>query len=312
MTIIFNLNKMFVLITSTMCLFCMSSAFGMVILKDDGSSMNCVVNGEQSITVKTSSWQSTVKVTDILWMAGGDTKRIRTKGQNPELLRGTVEKKELSVRRGQESLAIPTEKIIFLYCENIDLERVGALEIVEADNVTTLLQFARSSNGKGLKVTLLPANWGGNIQISSPDYLEKISGSSDLKVDFSIRGDEGLYHNLSEKVNDLIVTLRIDFQGGFRTCPRSFGKARGSLPTSSENANRISFFFDRALKNLHGSGSAYLFLTHKGNDRECLGRESLVIHKTVSNVLRLPFEVERKEPKGQALDKKQTAVPKRI
>ena len=173
------------------------STQGAIIMKEDGISMNCSIDGEQLIMVKTSSEETKLKLKDIGWIAGKERKRIRLLS-NLELIAGVIDKSEIKVKRGDEIISIPLKNIIFFYNGDIDLERIGKIEIIEYKEGTTLTEYLKTENGKELKVTLLPQNWDGGIDISAPLYVNEISSRSDLIIDFFIRGDDHLYMDIAE------------------------------------------------------------------------------------------------------------------
>ena len=188
-----------------------SLTWSALIMKDDGTSMNCIVDSEQAIKIKTSSGEITLKLNDINWIAGDakGIKRVRTLNKY-NLIIGEVDKKEIQVKKGDDNLLISPSTIIFFYHSDIDLETVGTLEIEEYDSGSFIAtSYAKKDNSKEFKVRLFPENWEGNIIISNPSYDKKeLLSKSSLTIAIDIQGDNGLFADISKKADILSIAIR--------------------------------------------------------------------------------------------------------
>ncbi len=90
------------------------SAYGSMIMFEYGTSMNCTLDSNQLIKVKTSSGKEVaIKISDIRWMAGQDIKRFRLRNKT-ELVTGEIlYKKEIDVKEGEKTYSISLDNITF-------------------------------------------------------------------------------------------------------------------------------------------------------------------------------------------------------
>ncbi len=297
-----TLHSISILIVFYLCIY--SSSWGALVMKDDGSALNLsFFDAQQTIRVKTSSGESTIKLGNIEWIAGSDKKRIRLSKKN-ELVIGEIQKEEIKMKKGEEDVLIFPEHIIFFYNIDVDLEKVGSLKIEEYEKkgvgkLITTTSYDRTDQNKMFKVVLLPENWGGNIKFSNPIYANKLSTRSDLEITFDIQGDSTL---ISEEINKKGgMVLYYEF--------KEKGKGSGALSQSLRlySWKDSKYIYNNITKTIsltynspfyvglgdeyYGNGNMYLFIK-KGED-EILGNGNLSIVQTISNVLFLPITVEK-------------------
>ncbi|HEY7544693.1 MAG TPA: hypothetical protein VID27_07415, partial [Blastocatellia bacterium] len=98
--------------------FLATDAQGAVVVKKDGTSISGVFEAEQSIKLLTSSGETSIRLSDIKWMAGSDLKKLRVSGMK-SLLTGTLRDPELTIQRidkdKKKPTSIPASEIVFLY-----------------------------------------------------------------------------------------------------------------------------------------------------------------------------------------------------
>jgi hypothetical protein len=290
-----RLQLTLLMILSSICPLLCSDSWGATIMKDDGTSINCAIDGEQSITIKTSSGESlVVKLLDIFWMAGGDKKRIRLNSSRKDLIVGEIQQSEIKINKGGENTFISPRNIVLYWQGDVDLKNIGYLEIIEfADEV---IVEKRSRSAKKLIIHLLPQNWEGNMQISNAKYSKKLSTRSDLDITFSIQGNNSL--NKDRAIGFAAFLKGFERSG---TSIQYYPFKEESEVLQAEGVARLLYLFHSPLDNdkIWGNGYIYFYLIPDPNPKsksrivERLGEGNLIIEKTLSNVLKLPISVEK-------------------
>ena len=265
-------------------------------MKDDGTSINCVFRVDQSLKIKTSTGKVTLKLNDIVWLAGKERKRIRLLGK-AQLLSGQVERQELQLSNAGHPFSINLDDIIFIFNGDIDLENKEALLIEEYDNgqlrQTTI---DRKDKSKRFKVTLLPETWEGNIKLSSPFYPNNISQQADFEVNLFISGDETL--------KPYALKLALRFKAYLEEKMPGVGTLKGDIidthyfdligttliPDSHTESKNISVNLNKPFKNKRHIEDPYLYISYI-HESEQMGSGNLLIERTCSNVLRLTLDV---------------------
>lgn len=320
-----------VLAVLLMCLTVICSAKGAVIVKTDGTSIGCTIDGDQQLRIKTPSREFTVKLNEIFWIVGRDMRRIRLLGEG-ESLKGEIAKEDIKIQRSGEGSLISTEDIVFLYNkditapDDIHTEELGSINIIEYDEYDggaiikggcKVAAFDKTEHRRGLRVSVLVNNWEGGIKIARPVYPGKITSGSSLTITFDIQGDDDLYANLSRKANDLyaLVYYRSFQDQEEATVGRgqlaTLSKMVELLPASRDIVKSISVELPPvAFRDVHGSGEFYLCIvklsyfdviksmedrTPGPSEEEIFGsdkRDFVAVKRTVSNILKLPLTVE--------------------
>lgn len=272
-----------------------SFGMGAIIMTNDGNSMNCLVDDEQHIKIKTSKGESVFKFKDILWMAGKDNKRIRLSGKSQsmtgQMISGIAEdKKQIKVEESGRTIFLSAENIIFFYKQDIDLKNIRELELEEY-NGTHRWIASENKDSQKLKIKLLPENWGGNIKISNPLYAKKASSRSNFKIEFytetdnpSLYKDMGLY---------LLFKVHSFGNGSSSSVSALPFKKKGDLLKHNNSALYPNpFYISFGGVEYFGNGHFLLYITSDYYDhKEVLGEGNLTISETLSNVLELPITV---------------------
>jgi hypothetical protein len=294
-------SKVYLVSILTVFYFCICSswvAWGALVMKKDGSTMNVSFDPQQTITVKTSSGELTVKLTDIIRMAGADIKRIRAISKSTPIV-GEILAPKIKMKKGEEDILFLPTDIIFFDSDNIDLEKVGRIEIIEHEGISTAIQWAKAPESKGLTVSLLAENWDGNIKLSQPKYDKEITSRSNFGVSVDIEGYT-LPSSVTDNPGDMAMTVYVKVMGSgpstFASVPLSWPLVKAQKSTITLNYGHL--FYKEASRyakgwESYGKGHIYLYLRRNEEGKLSLGGGNLTVHRTVSNILALPINVIR-------------------
>ncbi len=290
--------------------FCVSNAQGAVIVKKDGTSISGVFEAEQSIKLLTSSGETSIRLSDIKWMAGSDLRRLRVSGMK-SLLSGTLGDPELKIQRidkdKKKPTSIPAGEIVFLYGGDVDLSKTSEIRIEEYGGDIRVLFYSKSKKNARLSVTLIPENWQGDIQIVKPIYRERMSNREEFTIGLVLKADAGTKASLEKMATDtnaerLSLSVEYVFEGGKS---QSSGAIEIKLerdktaPAESYQQNLTKslgkpFYMEMNGQVVHeASGSGY-FNLYIGSGIERLANGQIEIAKTMSNVLHLPITLEKR------------------
>lgn len=259
-----------------------------VLMKTDGVSINCSSATRQTLKITTGKGIKTVKFADIIWLAGGEKKRIRLSGKT-ELLVGKVDKKYLAMKSGLQSLSVSTDSIVF-YCRgDIDLQKVSTLDIEESNAATSVTTKKKDDKNTGFSVNLLTSNWEGDLKISKPVYDKTLWSDGTLKITYKVEGSINSHKGIT--VNDsLNSSVFLKASNGTALWTGRLYIDKALLPRVTTKVS-LSVPGTRTHQ-FEGSGNIYLCLTSPDKE-ETYGGSKLKIQKSVSNVLMLPITIKK-------------------
>ncbi len=286
---------------------CVSDAQGAVIVKKDGTSISGDFEAEQSIKLLTSSGETSIRLSDIKWMAGSDLRRLRVSGMK-SLLAGTLSDPELTIQKidkdKKKPTSIPTGEIAFLYGGDVDLNKTSEMRIEEYGGEIRVLLYSKSKKKARLLVTLIPENWQGDIQIMKPSYRESLSNREEFTLGIMLRADAGAKASLEKMTtgaNAERLSLSVDylFEGGKSRSsgPIEIKLERDKTASAESYQQQLTknlgkpFYMEmngQVVHEISGAGHFYLYID-SGIER--LANSQVEIIKTMSNVFRLPINL---------------------
>jgi hypothetical protein len=271
-----------------------------IVMKSDGVIFGCTVDGEQTVIVKTSSEERRIKFKNIIWMAGEDVKRMRISGE-----KGTVSGevgKTIDIKCASGEILKFPKDIIFFHKEDFDFKNLGGIKIEEYDGTSSTETLPKTERNGSFKVTLMPENWEGDIEISNPIYPKEVSSKENVAIDLWVKADGNVYSNLSSKAAMLRFGFR--FEGYIYRQIEHVGTIKGnaintnyiefpiqgdSFVNKDEPLMRIKLTLKEPMKDYSSVNQAYLFVSSYLQTEE-LGRGNLKIDRTCSNVLKLDLK----------------------
>ncbi len=287
-----------------------SDAQGAVIMKKDGTALSGAFEPEQSITLMTPKGESSVKLSDIRWMAGGNLMKLRVSGTK-DLLSGTIREAELIIQKidknKKKPISISTSEIAFLFADDADLEKTEEIRIEESGGNMRVMLYSKAKRKAKLEITLLPENWDADIQITKPTYPERTGSRDEFKVGLLLEASPAtktvVDKMLSEpKAEGLTLCLDYIFQGGksWVSSPLDAKLERDKAAAVESYKQELThsfgkpFYMDMGSMGTHETtGSGYLNL-YIQSGKEHLASGQLEITKTLSNVLHLPITIEKR------------------
>lgn len=288
-------------------------AWPAIVMRGDGVSLECTVDGEQAILVKTSSEERTIKFKNIVWMAGQDLKRVRISGDR-KTVSGEVRNNIINIKCTAGDMSIPLQDMVFYHKEDVDLKKTEGMRIEEYDGTSSTETFPKTERSGTFKVTLMPEYWEGGIEISEPAYPKEVSSKDDVVIDLWVKGDGNAYKNLAEKTPMLkfgfrfegYIYRRMEHVGTIKgnavnTNYVDFAAQRDSNIIKGEVLKRIKLTLKEPFKDFSSVKHAYLFVTGFMQTEE-FARGNLKVDRTCSNVLKLdlgtkfefPFEFKKR------------------
>lgn len=305
-------------------LFFASSTWGVILIRDDGTSMNGSVDGSQLIHIKTQSGTLPLKIDDIFWAVGENvTKRIRLiKKIDRKPIIGEIESKdEIKIRKDEKELTMPFKSIVFFLNPLVEKYEQDHLKDYEAAGIYEYtdgfkLSLYKRTNPRTMSL-LLPENWEGDITISNPNYPAKVRKGDSFDISFDIEGGKD-YKNLYEKADSLSVCNFFEAIWKDSTkpviefpIPTSLSKVKSFLPISGGHKGTVKYSIYVWPNLSSGNGYFYLYLTavtakekHSQDYERAMNQIEILetslrnngphvyVYRTVSNVLRLPITIE--------------------
>lgn len=285
-----------------------------VVMKTDGKSQNCLLDPEQSLTVATAAGDVAVAVRDLVWMAGGEVKRVRRLGGGA-LLRGKITSEPLRCfqsAKDQEkgkSTPIAAASLLFLFTGDVKVENKRELTIEETGG--TLLVLVSEVPAKDFFVHLLPENWAGDLTLSDPVYTTSMSNRDVFKVGLTVKGSATDLRRFADQAEgaDAQITLFTRAKNATHTVSRpaaAFLKdlraAVDKAAATTQDAGPVAVMLDldfgtpfymefngQVVHTMEGAGSVLIHLRAGGSERFAQDRLSIV--PTLSNVHRLPVNI---------------------
>ncbi|MDQ7818915.1 MAG: HEAT repeat domain-containing protein [Melioribacteraceae bacterium] len=260
-------------------------------MNNDGSSIDCTIDGDTAIKINTLKGESLLKLNDIYLIVGEDTKRIKLNGK-AGLLIGKITNEPFYVKKGEESLVIFPKDIILFLNRTVDIKELGSLKIQEYGENITEIKFPKSEPGKEFTVNLFLENWEDNLRISAPKYNEKISTINRLKIDFFVSRENSIL--LPQLNSNVIVSFKFvsedpKLRSGTLYKYGDFHMAEGMSEKNILFAYQPYISQSPYNDDYHGKGDLFLYI---GNmDDLVLGKGNLKITRSQSNVLKLPIQV---------------------
>jgi hypothetical protein len=279
-------------------------------MKKDGTSISGAFAAEQSVTLLTSSGETSIKLSDLKWMAGSEVWKLRVSGMKT-LLSGTLRETELTIQRmdkdKKKPTSIPTAEIVFVFGGEVDLNKTSELRIDEYGGDMRVLFYSNPKRKAKLEVTLIPENWNGGIQIMNPSYREKMSNREEFTIDMMLQADALTKANLEKMTSDpkaerLMITMNYIFEGGnsLASSPLDLKLERDNTASVEKYRQALRqslgkpFYMEmngQVLQDASGSGYFNLYID---TGRERLADGQLQITKTLSNVFHLPITLEKR------------------
>lgn len=282
-----------------------------VVMKTDGTSQNCLLDPEQSLTVSTPAGDIPVAMKDLVWMAGGEVKRVRRLGGGA-LLRGRITSEPLrcfqSAKDQEKGKATPiaVASLLFVYTGDVKVEKKRELTIEEAGG--TRLVLVSEVRTKDFFVTLLPENWDADLTLDNPVYTASMSKRDTLKVGVTVKGSATDLRKFADQAESGKAEIALFARANNFTFwthaafPKDLRAAVDRATTGTKDAGPLAvalnldygtpFYLEvngQVLKSIEGTGSILVYL--RAAATEFFARNRLEITPTLSNVQRLPINI---------------------
>ena len=284
-----------------------------VIMKHDGSAVPCLFDPAQALTLSTAAGETSLTMGDIVWMAGGATKKARVRGST-ELVSGALGDVQIACfkspkdRERGKGKPIPASSVVFLFTDEVEVKKGRELRIEEFNGA--MMVTVSTVPTKAFFVELLPENWSSPIQLTDPEYQSSMSNRSTLTIDFTIRGDAASMQALATKSESSSRRLGIKIHTADATLfssrdASSLEEAAQSLVANAgsesqdparqlEGTVTLDFgspfymeFGGEVVQSVQGAGDFLVYV--EGSTSERLANDRLVIVNTLTNVNRLPI-----------------------
>jgi hypothetical protein len=287
-----------------------SEARSAIIMKNDGTYISGVFDREQSITLQTSAGETSIKLSEVRWMAGSDPRKLRVSGLKT-LLMGTLRDAQLTIQKvdkdKKKPISIPASEVAFLFGGDVDLDKTSEIRIEESGGDMRVLSYSKAKRKSKLEITLIPENWQGDIQMTEPSYREHMSNRDEFTITMMVRVGASTKADLDKMTSDPkaehpSINLDYVFQGGkyWVTGPLELKLERDKTASMESYQQKLTKSFgkpfymefgNRVVHETSGSGFLNLYVNF---GTESLASGQLHITKTLSNVLRLPITLEGK------------------
>lgn len=285
-----------------------------VVMKTDGTSQNCLLDPEQSLNFSTPAGDISVAVKDLVWMAGGEIKRVRRVGGGA-LLRGKITSGPLrcfqSAKDQEKGKATPiaAASLLFVYTGDVKVEKKRELTIEEAGG--TLLVLVSEVPTKDFFVHLLPENWDADLRLDNPVYTALMSNRAVLKIGVTVKGSATDLRKFADQAES--ADARIALFTRAKNSTYEFGRPAAAFlkdlraavdraTAGTRDAGPLSVALDlnygtpfymefsgKVLTSIEGTGTILVHLRASAPERFAQDRLSII--PTLSNVHRLPIDI---------------------
>lgn len=265
-----------------------------LVVRNDGTSLNCTIAPEQSLTITRNGKTGGLALYKIEWLTGGDVKNIRLKSTPGSVLRCHIKPQSLRVKADVVDETIPIDDVAFLYTGDVDPD-VTHIAISEYDGGSTIAMKKGEKEPGKISVHVLAPNWCAGVRLSDPKYPETLSNWDEWTLTFTIETSSDAYANLQKRAGDVmsIVDFRAESEDAhiYVARARNLSSLIDQLPKAAGKPSTLSIPCGDLFRGYTGRGFVEVYIVGLKEDLPKLAGGAVTIEETVSNVFSLPVHV---------------------
>jgi len=261
---------------------------GALMVMRDGRAF-LVAPGSVAMTLVTAEGEMALPLRDVTWLAGDAQKRVRL-AKDRRSLAGTVKHETLHLqritRRGREWLALPAGDVAFFLGAELNQES-GTIRVEDLPGGTRVRYAYRepSALNGAFDVELFPEHWVGGVVLSRPSYRRQLASEDNFDLLLSVEGQ-------LPAARAFVSELHLTFDRGRREVTTTNHELRPSAEGIRSDLNvHFGTPFGGPTHEIVGSGTLLVYLAEPSADALATGL--VRVHRTLSNLLLLPVDVER-------------------